>query len=183
MIILRFKSTNHEKLLNMREHFHNALVGNQSYIDSTTAICDDNNDNSYGFLLVIGEADSKAGSTFNLSAEIDIDTIKFEVPYLAEKIKRVPIAIYIRGTSERKGCKTLLRNGLEKLTDNDGELVVNKEDIHETPKFIEAMICGTIPEACKDDYIKLTHHADVLYNYVDNIHVEVLLDGVWYGLQ
>ena len=180
MISLRFKSTNYDKLLNMREHFHNALVGNQSYIDSINAICDDNKEDSYGFLLVIGESDSKAGSAFNLSAEIDIDSIKFEVPYLPEKIKRVPIAIYIRGTLVKKGCASL---ALVEFKSEYGELIVTGENITETPKFVEAMICGTIPEAYKNDYIKLTHHADVLYKYLENIHVEVLLDGKWYGLQ
>lgn len=180
MISLRFKSTNYDKLLNMREHFHNALVGNQSYIDSINAICDDNKEDSYGFLLVIGESDSKAGSAFNLSAEIDIDSIKFEVPYLPEKIKRVPIAIYIRGTSVKKGCESL---ALVEFKSEYGELIVTGENITKTQKFVEAMICGTIPEAYKNDYIKLTHHADVLYKYLENIHVEVLLDGKWHGLQ
>lgn len=178
MISLRFKSDDKRKLQNARGHFHNALVGNQSYVDSVIAICDDDNEDSYGFLLVIGEADSANGASFNANMEIDLDDIKFKLPYLPAIEKMIPISIYIRGCATKESVENGLKN-FKYVYDN---LIISKEDISVSLAYTEIMICGTIPESSKGNYIELTSSQNLLCGFMDLLHVEVLINGKWYGL-
>jgi hypothetical protein len=76
MIDILIRCKDQEEMVRVREEMHNALKGDQLYIDSKIAICDGDDDKS--FFLSIGCLDLPSNISYMIDSE-DLKKINMEV--------------------------------------------------------------------------------------------------------
>ena len=70
MISIKVNCNDSEKMIQVREKFHKALVGSPEYVDSSIAICDDDKDDTV-FYLALGNLNEN-----NIQIEVDSNDLE-----------------------------------------------------------------------------------------------------------